>query len=296
MHPDLAKLVVLQAHDLEAKRLRDQMAALAKQIAALETKAKATVGQRAVILDLIAKEEALRRKEESEIADLRAKLERNKKKLDMTTTTHQLEALEHEAAFVRSEISRIEDPELESMERGEALDAQRPSPTPPSTSPPPPSSAKAPAPPRPSPRDQAALAELEVKRLALRAEIAQTDTGETSLANYDRIARAKGTAVSEALNQQCTACQMMVRPQRWNDLRDNSPDAESAHTIFTCENCGRMLYYDPARDCPQRKTVQSRIHSRPNRPLALANTSGAPRSTRTSAPTVERRSSRKPSS
>ena len=88
MHPDLAMLVVLQTHDLEAKRLRDQMASLTKQIAALETKAKATVGQRAVILDLIAKEEALRRQEEQETADLRAKLERNKKKLDMTTTTH----------------------------------------------------------------------------------------------------------------------------------------------------------------------------------------------------------------
>src|ERR1019366_650884 len=124
MHPDLAKLVILQAHDLEAKRLRDQMAALTKEVAALEAKAKATVGQRAVVLELIAKEEALRRREESEIADLRQKLERTKKKLDMTTTTAQLTALEHEAAFAKSEISRIEDAELESMERGEALEAQ----------------------------------------------------------------------------------------------------------------------------------------------------------------------------
>ena len=256
MHPDLAMLVVLQTHDLEAKRLRDQMASLTKQIAALETKARATVGQRAVILDLIAKEEALRRKEESEIADLRAKLERNKKKLDMTTTTHQLEALEHEAAFIRSEITRIEDQEIESMERGEALDAQlvlanaaveesaatlerdkaRHAET--------------------IARDQTELAELEIKRLALRAQIAQSDTGETSLSNYDRIARGKGTAIAEALHQQCTACQMMVRPQRWNDLRDNSADSESAHTIMNCENCGRMLFYDPARDSPTRKAPE----------------------------------------
>ena len=257
MHPDLAMLVVLQTHDLEAKRLRDQMASLTKEIAALETKAKATVGQRAVILDLIAKEEALRRKEEQETADLRAKLERNKKKLDMTTTTHQLEALEHEAAFIRSEITRIEDQEIESMERGEALDAQlalanaavdeaaatlgrdRPRHT------------------EAIAKDQAELAELEIKRLAIRAQIVQSDTGETSLANYDRIAGGKGTAIAECLHQQCTACQMMVRPQRWNDLRDNSPDSESAHNILTCENCGRMLFYDPARDSPQRKAVQS---------------------------------------
>jgi uncharacterized protein len=255
MHPDLAKLAVLQAQDLEAKGLRDQLAALAKQVAALETKAKATVGQRAVVAGLIAKEEALRRKEESDIADLRQKLERTRKKLDMTTTTHQLEALEHEAAFARSEIGRIEDAELESMERGEALEAQfalanvavdQAAATLQHESE---NASRAIA------HDQAALIELELKRLALRAEVVESETGEASLASYDRIARAKGTAVSEALNQKCTACQMMVRPQRWNDLRDNSPGSEASRTIMSCENCGRMLYYDPARDSPERKPV-----------------------------------------
>ena len=253
MHPDLAKLVVLQAHDIEAKRLRDQMASLSKQVAALEAKAKATVGQRALVLDLIAKEEAIRRKEESEIADLRVKLERNKKKLDMTTTTHQLEALEHEAAFARSEISRLEDAELESMERGETLEAQQ-------TLADAAVAEAAATLERERARaketvnaDQDALEEVERQRVALRAEIVQSSTGEASLANYDRIFRGKGTAISEALNQKCSACQMMVRPQRWNDLRDNSADAESAHIIFSCENCGRMLFYDPARDSPERK-------------------------------------------
>jgi predicted nucleic acid-binding Zn-ribbon protein len=255
MHPDLAHLVVLQSHDNEAKRLRDQKAALTKRVAELEARAKATVGQRAVVLGLIAKEEALRRGEESEIADLKQKLERTKKKLDMTTTTHQLEALEHEAAFARSEISRIEDSELESMERSEALDAQKLLADT--------AVAEAAA---THARESAsatetivlgavALAEVERKRGALRTEIVTSPTGEASLASYDRIARAKGTAVSEALNQKCTACQMMVRPQRWNDLRDNSPDSESSRTLMTCENCGRMLFYDPARDSPDRKIV-----------------------------------------
>jgi len=105
-------------------------------------------------------------------------------------------------------------------------------------------------------RDQLALAEADAKRNALRAEILLSPTGEASLAAYDRIARAKGSAVSEALHQQCTACQMMLRPQRWNDLRDNSPGSASSETLMTCENCGRLLFYDPARDSPQRKPVQ----------------------------------------
>ncbi len=257
MHPDLAQLVDLQAHDNQMKALRDQIAALAKSLAAAESRAKDAAARRAQVLEAIAKEEALRRKEESEIADLREKLARTLKKLDMTTTTAQLTALEHEAAFARSEIARIEDAELESMERSETLDRDRASAD----------EALADADAaldRERTRtsdltaaDNAALASLESERVALRAAVAHSSTGETSLANYDRIARGKGTAVAEAVNQQCTACRMMLRPQRWNDLRDNSPESPSADTIFTCESCGRMIFYSPARDAPQRKSPQS---------------------------------------
>jgi hypothetical protein len=255
MHPDLAKLVVLQVHDIEAKRLRDEIALLPKQVAALDAKAKATVGQRAVVLDLIAKDEALRRRLESDISDLRLKIERTQKKIDSATTTVQVTSLEHEAAFARAEISRMEDEELESMERGEALDAQRAladeavAETAATLERERVRAAETIA------ADRTALAEVDHKRIALRKEIAESPTGEDSLSTYDRISRGKGTAVSEALNQKCTACQMMVRPQRWNDLRDNSADAESSRTLMTCENCGRMLFYDPARDSPQRKVV-----------------------------------------
>ena len=75
--------------------------------------------------------------------------------------------------------------------------------------------------------------------------------GEQALSMYDRIARAKGTGIAEVLMQKCTACQMMQRPQRWNDLRDRD-----RHELFTCESCGRLLWYDPARDAPQRKPVE----------------------------------------
>jgi uncharacterized protein len=256
MHPDLSQLLLLQTHDLEAKRLRDEIAALPRHVAALEAKAKATAGQRAVVLDLIAKEDALRRRQESDVADLRQKIARTQKKIDLATTTVQVSALEHEAAFAKAEISRIEDAELESMERGEALDAQR-------------KLADAAVAEAAATlereraraaesiaRDTVALAEADAKRNALRAQIVAASTGEASLAAYDRIARAKGTAVSEALHQQCTACQMMLRPQRWNDLRDNSPGSISSESLMTCENCGRLLFYDPARDSPQRKPVQ----------------------------------------
>src|ERR1700734_1522132 len=125
MHPDLEKLIVLQKHDVEAKRLRDELAALRKMVAGLEAKLKAVEGQRAVVVDLIAKEEALRRRQESDTRDLRAKIEKVRKQMDLATTTVQVTAFEHEIGFAQSEISKIEDAELESMERSEGLESQR---------------------------------------------------------------------------------------------------------------------------------------------------------------------------
>ena len=246
MHPDLERLIVLQAHDIEAKRLRDEIAALPKMVASLTAKLEAVKGQRAVVVGLIAKEEGLRRRQESDIKDLQAKIAKVRKQLDLAANAVQATAFEHEITFAQTKISGHEDAELESMERSEALEAQkkladeaveaaettlarervRADET--------------------VAKDKTLLAAVEAKRAAERAEI-----GEAALSTYDRIAKGKGTAISEALNQKCTACQMMVRPQRWNELRDRSNDDQ----MMTCESCGRLLYYDPARDSPQRKTV-----------------------------------------
>jgi predicted nucleic acid-binding Zn-ribbon protein len=246
MHPDLEKLITLQAHDVEAKRLRDEMAALPKRVTELETKSKATQGQRAVVVDLIAKEEALRRRQELDIKDYQAKIARVRKQMDLATTTVQVTAFEHEIAFAQGEVNRLEDAELESMERSEQLAAQktladeavdsdqkileR-------------EHAKAT---EQLALDKTALAAVEQQRTAVRAQV-----GEDALSMYDRIAKSKGIAISEGINQKCSVCQMMLRPQKWNDLRDRAND----ETMFTCESCGRLLYYDPARDAPQRKTV-----------------------------------------
>src|ERR1700748_328896 len=125
MHPDLEKLIALQAHDVEATRLRDEMVALPKHVASLETKAKTIEGQRAVIVDLIAKEEALRRRQESDVKDHKAKIARVRKQLDLATTTVQVTAFEHEIAFCQTEVSRLEDAEIESMERSEGFESQK---------------------------------------------------------------------------------------------------------------------------------------------------------------------------
>jgi predicted nucleic acid-binding Zn-ribbon protein len=245
MHPDLEKLMNLQRFDLEAKRLRDEMTALPKLVAQLEAKARATVGQRAVVLELIAKEESLRRRQESDVKDKQEKIARLRRQLDQATSTVQVTGFEHEIAYQKAEISKLEDAELESMERSEQLEQQKTIAN----------DAVASAEKKFAVEKERATATIALNKTALadveaRRATARAAIGEDALSLYDRISRAKGTGLAEALNQKCVACQMLVRPQRWNELRDRDN-----REMLTCESCGRLLYYDPARDSPQRKVV-----------------------------------------
>ena len=63
----------------------------------------------------------MRRRQESDVKDHQAKIARVRKQMDMATTTVQVTAFEHEIAFAQAEISRLEDAEIESMERSEGL-------------------------------------------------------------------------------------------------------------------------------------------------------------------------------
>ena len=96
-------------------------------------------------------------------------------------------------------------------------------------------------------RHTARSRELEAARRDLRPQIT-----EAVLGSYDRISKSRGTAVAAGVDGQCAGCRMKVRPQMWNELRDRS----NQDRIFTCESCGRFLFWDPARDAPQRKPAE----------------------------------------
>ena len=259
MNSNLEHLVNLQAQDLELRRLREELAEAPRRVTAAQTaRAKAEVALAEAVKSL-AKEETLRRSQELDIKDRHGKIARLQKQMETATSAAQIAALEHEIAFSRQAISNLEDDELASMERTENFEAARSTAT---TKLADTTAALAAARAHAADlavRHNATITSIEAERAALRTLIAQTDAGEALLSSYDRIAKAKGTALSEALDHKCTACQMMVRPQRWNDLTDRDPNAEFANTIFSCETCGRMLFYDPRRDAPIRWSPGERL-------------------------------------
>lgn len=244
MHPDVAKLIGLQKLDVAVKLLREELDAVPRHLAAMAARSAAAQGEQVRLEEAVAKEEKLRRGLESDARSQRDRIARQRRQMDAVTNAAQAGALEHEIAFAEGEVRRLEDLELESMERSEGFE---------------PELVRA--------REGTAAAEtmLERERIrgaettargnvrgtelhAARVEIRPTVT-EAVLANYDRVAKSRGTAVAEGVDGQCTACQMKMRPQMWNELRDRANDDR----IFVCESCGRMLYWDPARDAPQRK-------------------------------------------
>jgi len=248
MHPDLEKLIVLQGLDLEAARLREEMASFPKRVADLAASVDAARGQLSSTREKLTKEEALRRKLELDVKDHQQKAARLRKQMDVVTTTAQANALEHEIAFAQSEITRLEDEELESMERTEQLEAAKTDAEETLANTERNHATESTRASEALEKARVALAQMEARRTALRPEI-----GENALSMYDRIVKAKGTGLAEGVDQKCSACQMLVRPQRWNDLRDRSNN----EIMLTCESCGRLLYWDPGRDAPQKKTVKN---------------------------------------
>ncbi len=246
MNPDLEHLIVLQAQDLDLARLRTEIADAPRRVKTAETAMAAAEKALSSIRTSLAGEEKLRRGQESDAGTQRTKLNRLRSNLDAATSSAQVSAFEHEIRFAQATISRLEDEEIASMERAETLesDAKR---------------AEALAAQRRAELDaerarsartiaenQAEIANIEQQRRELRAQVS-----EDRLATYDRLSKAKGTAVAEALGNtlvgKCSACQMGVRTQRWQDLigRDHMDE------IFLCESCGRMLFWDPRRDTPK---------------------------------------------
>lgn len=257
MNPDLEHLIVLHAQDLELQRLRQEQADAPRRVATAETAWKAADQTLATTRASLAREDSLRRAHELDADTHRNKIARLRRQMDAATSAAQISALEHEIHFAESAIRTLEDEELESLQRTEELEAALANAT---------AAAESTRSALDAERIRAAetvdrvrqsISGVEAERLALRAQI-----GEAPLSLYDRISKAKGSGLSEAVDHKCSACQMMVRPQRWNDLTGRDHDDQ----IFTCETCGRILFYDPRRDTPRPWEAGERLTNAGARP------------------------------
>jgi predicted nucleic acid-binding Zn-ribbon protein len=238
MNADLEKLIELEKIDREIARLRDEVAALPKRVEAIEHKLADDKAAVEKAKTAIKSNEASRRKLEADIQGFQQKIMKYREQSSSVKTNDEYRALMHEVQFAEKEISGSEDKILELMialeaeekalkaaeadlrEEAAAVEKE-----------------KAEAQTRTA-EDEKLLAGLDQQRGALRGGV--TDG---SLAHYDRVMRQRKSAIAEARDQKCMACFVMIRPQTWQDIRNNLE-------IVACSSCGRILYFDPANEAP----------------------------------------------
>ena len=74
--------------------------------------------------------------------------------------------------------------------------------------------------------------------------------------HYDRVAKFRGTGLAEARDHKCMGCQVKLRPQIYNDVRDGN--------LVVCESCQRVLYFDPATGVAvERPSLTAKRRARP---------------------------------
>ena len=246
MLPDIENLLLLQEADKEIRRLQDEIAELPKRVAAIEQKLAGTKAQLEKAQAAVKADDAARRKHETSITDLRGKISKYRDQSLEVKTNDQYRALLHEIQFAEKEIAATEDKILELMVDADTRAAEVKAAQ---------AELKAETAEIEQEKEQARqrtaedeklLAEWRGKRDQLRAGV-DADL----LRRYERVSKFRGSGLAEVRDHKCMGCQVMLRPQTYNEVR-------SGQHVVVCDSCQRILYTNPAEEVVEQKPVVHR--------------------------------------
>ena len=241
MLPELQNLLELQKADKEILRLNEEIAALPKRVAAIEEKLAGTKAVLEKAKAAVKADEAAKRKYESTTQDLQQKISKYRDQSLDVRTNEQYRALQQEIDFAQKEIQATEDKILELMLNADARDKEV-------------KAAEAEL------KEETAEIEKEKTEARLRtaedekllsewnAKRSQFRTGvpDDLLRHYDRVVKLRKTGLSEVRDHKCMTCQVMLRPQTYNEVRGGT-------RVIICDSCQRILYFDPASEAAVEK-------------------------------------------
>ena len=236
MHPDLKNVIELQQVDLKIAELTRQIDSLPAQIQSLHSRLDEFLHAQEERKKRLAANQHDRKELDGDIKVIQEKIARHKDQLYQVKTNDQFRAMTKEIEGEEAKVRAIEDEILEKMLEAEEIQKHV----------------------------QEAAARLETEKARVSAEVAQLESeqkaddderralqarrteiqdslSESTRSLYERIRPARrGMAVAEVREGLCTACNVLLRPQIYNEVRTNE-------VLLTCENCGRIIYYvEPA--------------------------------------------------
>jgi hypothetical protein len=234
MLPDLSLVIRLQEIDNKLGDLSREIAGLPRHISEIEKKLHSHERKLEADQAALKANQSERKKCDGDIQLQEQKISKLKDQMLQAKTNDQYRAFQNEIEFCQKEIRTAEDRILELMTESEPLDrnvkaaegalktekAQV-------------EAEKADARTRTA-ADEAAAAELAADRAKIVAELTPS-----TYQRYEKARKArKGIAIAEAVDARCTVCHMAMRLQHFQDLKKGDQ-------ILSCENCQRILYYNP---------------------------------------------------
>jgi uncharacterized protein len=234
MLPDLKLVIRLQEIDNRLAELSREIAALPVHIAQIEK--KLVSHQRKLDADnaALAANQKERKKCDSDIQAQEQKISKLKDQMALAKTNDQYRAFQNEIEYCQKEIRKSEDRILELMGEAEPLDRNV-------------KAADA------ALKEERAQVEREKHEARERTAVDQKAAAEFNTERaqlvkgitpamyqrYERVRKArKGLVVAEAIEGRCSACNMAMRLQYFQDLKKGDQ-------ILSCESCQRILYYNP---------------------------------------------------
>jgi predicted nucleic acid-binding Zn-ribbon protein len=238
MTPDVELVLKLQSIDNQIAELEREISSLPAHIAEIEK--ALVVHQRKLEADkaALAANQKERRKLEGEVQGVEQKVSKLKDQIFEAKTNQQLWAFQHEIQYGEDQIRKAEDRILDLMSDSEPLEANVLSAT------------KALAEESKDVEREKALARKRTEEDRRQLEKLQGERADSVArlnpqiySTYERIRRKYrgGVAVGEGTSGRCSECNIMLRPQFYQDLRKGGQ-------LIACESCGRLLYYNPTID------------------------------------------------
>jgi uncharacterized protein len=232
MTAEIENLVRLQKVDDEIRALETRLAAIPKEIEALQKEIATERDNLDQATTAVAEGQKAQRAHEAKLSTAEEKVKKYKDQLMTVKTNDEYRVMQHQIEVATKEVSDVEDEilrdfdavkELEQKKRTRQAELEK------------------------GQKEISALEkELETERTRLEGqaserrgarEILLREIPEDLLGDYERIARTRGgIAVAEAVDERCQVCMVRMRPQVFQDLRVGGK-------ILHCESCRRILYY-----------------------------------------------------